>query len=90
MAFEKITEKTSSYRHLEKMSIAELLANINKEDQTVPDAVAKAIPQIEKLVEAVSDKMLMGGRRDSFCGTGQTRPPPRPAPGTRSWPDRRR
>src|SRR5688572_12144510 len=62
MAFEKITEKTSSYRHLEKMSIAELLANINKEDQTVPDAVAKAIPQIEKLVEAVSDKMLMGGR----------------------------
>jgi N-acetylmuramic acid 6-phosphate etherase len=44
------------------MSIAELLANINKEDQTVPDAVAKAIPQIEKLVEAVSDKMLMGGR----------------------------
>src|SRR5688572_13192644 len=62
MAFEKITEKTSSYRHLEKMSIAELLANINKEDQTVPDAVAKAIPQIEKLVEAISDKMLMGGR----------------------------
>ena len=62
MAFEKITERTSSYRHLEKMSVAELLANINKEDQTVPDAVAKAIPQIEKLVEAVSDKMLMGGR----------------------------
>ena len=62
MAFEKITERTSSYRHLEKMSIAELLSNINKEDQTVPDAVAKAIPQIERLVEAVSDKMLMGGR----------------------------
>ncbi len=62
MAFEKITEKPSSYRHLEKMSVAELLININKEDQTVPDAVAKAIPQIEKLVEAVSDKMLMGGR----------------------------
>ena len=62
MAFEKITERTSSYRHLEKMSIAELLSNINKEDQTVPDAVAKAIPPIERLVEAVSDKMLMGGR----------------------------
>jgi len=62
MAFEKITERTSSYRHLEKMSVADLLVNINKEDQTVPDAVAKAIPQIEKLVEAVSDKMLMGGR----------------------------
>ncbi|MGZ8525050.1 MAG: N-acetylmuramic acid 6-phosphate etherase [Chitinophagaceae bacterium] len=62
MAFEKITEKTSSYRHLEKMSIAELLVNINKEDQTVPGAVVIAIPQIERLVEAVSDKMLMGGR----------------------------
>lgn len=62
MAFEKITEKSSLYHHLEKMSVAELLANINKEDQLVPDAVARAIPQIEKLVEAVSDKMLMGGR----------------------------
>lgn len=62
MAFEKITEKPSLYRHLEKMSAGEILANINKEDQVVPGAVAKAIPQIEKLVEAVSDKMLMGGR----------------------------
>src|SRR5688572_11972806 len=62
MAFEKITEKSSLYHHLEKMSIGELLTNINKEDQLVPNAVAKAIPQIEKLVEAVSDKMLMGGR----------------------------
>src|SRR5690606_5401147 len=62
MAFEKITEKTSSYHNLEKMSVSELLTNINKEDQLVPAAVARAIPQIEKLVEAVSDKMLMGGR----------------------------
>jgi len=62
MAFEKITEKASSYRHLEKMTVAELLTNINKEDQTVPHAVAKAIPQIEKLVEIIGDKMLMGGR----------------------------
>ena len=62
MAFKKITEQASPYRHLEKMTIEELLTNINKEDQTVPAAVAAAIPQIEKLVEAVSDKMLMGGR----------------------------
>lgn len=62
MAFEKITEQSSQYHHLEKMSIAELLTNINKEDQIVPAAVQKAIPQIEKLVEVVSDKMLMGGR----------------------------
>ncbi len=62
MAFKKITEQASSYRHLEKMTIHELLTNINKEDQVVPAAVAKAIPQIEKLLEVISDKMLMGGR----------------------------
>ncbi len=62
MAFEKITEETSRYRHLEKMPVLELLMNINKEDQVVPHAVEKSIPQIEKLVEAAADKMLMGGR----------------------------
>jgi len=62
MSFEKITEQPSPYRHLEKMSIGEILININKEDQTVADAINKAIPQIEKLVDAITDKMLMGGR----------------------------
>lgn len=62
MSFEKITEQPSKYRHLEKMTINELLTFINQEDQTVPAAVKKAIPQIEKLAEAISDKMLMGGR----------------------------
>lgn len=58
----RVTEQTSHYRHLEQMSIAEILLNMNKEDATVPAAVAKAIPQIEKLVAAISDKMLAGGR----------------------------
>jgi N-acetylmuramic acid 6-phosphate etherase len=62
MAFEKITESASSYRHLEKMSVLELLTNINREDDTVPSAVAKVLPQIEALVQAITDKMLMGGR----------------------------
>ncbi|WP_462250902.1 N-acetylmuramic acid 6-phosphate etherase [Ferruginibacter sp.] len=62
MAFERITEKESNYRHLEKMTVTELLTNINKEDATVPAAVAKVIPQIEALVNIVADKMLMGGR----------------------------
>lgn len=60
--FEKVTEQPSNYRHLEKMSIHNLLININKEDKTVPLAVEKALPQIEKLVEAITDKMLSGGR----------------------------
>jgi N-acetylmuramic acid 6-phosphate etherase len=60
--FKKITEETSKYRHLEDMAVADILININQEDKTVPDAVEKAIPQIEKLVTAVADKMLSGGR----------------------------
>src|SRR5918993_1990997 len=60
--FVKITEQTSLYRHLDKMSIGEILENINKEDKSVPDAVASAIPQIQQLVAALTDKMLSGGR----------------------------
>lgn len=44
------------------MSVGEILVNINKEDKTVSEAVEKAIPQIEKLTLAISDKMLSGGR----------------------------
>ena len=62
MAFEKITEQPSHYHHLEKMDIGEILINTNKEDKTVAEAVEKAIPQLEKLIEAITDKMLMGGR----------------------------
>jgi N-acetylmuramic acid 6-phosphate etherase len=62
MDFEKITEEQGPYRHLEKMTIQELLTFINKEDQQVPLAVARSIPQIEKLTEIVTDKMLGGGR----------------------------
>jgi N-acetylmuramic acid 6-phosphate etherase len=62
MAFKKITETDSHYRHLDQMSISEILRNINKEDHTVPAIISKEIPQIEALVQAVSDKMLMGGR----------------------------
>jgi N-acetylmuramic acid 6-phosphate etherase len=62
MSFEKITEKPSHYHHLEKMTVQEILMNINKEDKIVPDAIKPAIPKIEKLVEAATDKMLMGGR----------------------------
>ena len=59
---ERITEKPSRYRHLEKMNVRELLENMNREDQEVPTAVARAIPQIEALVNAVVPKMQRGGR----------------------------
>lgn len=56
------TESTSHFDNLEKMSVAELLTNINKEDKTVPLAVEKAIPQIEKLVLQIIGRMNQGGR----------------------------
>jgi N-acetylmuramic acid 6-phosphate etherase len=69
MAIDRVTEQPSKYRHLEKMQVGELLVNINAEDKIVPGAVEKAIPQIEKLAEAASDKMLMGGRM-FYIGAG--------------------
>lgn len=62
MAFEKITEADSGYQHLEKMSIRELLTNINEEDKKIAAVISQSIPQIELLVKAVTDKMLAGGR----------------------------
>ena len=44
------------------MSVNELLTSINAEDQTVPLAVQKAIPQIEALVEQIVPRMKAGGR----------------------------
>lgn len=60
--FIKITEQESNHHQLESKSVAELLQLMNEEDKLVPLAVEKALPQIEKLVEAIADKMLCGGR----------------------------
>lgn len=59
---QKTTEKDSIYDGLENMSIKELLTNINYEDKTVPHAIEKVIPTIEKLVEVIVAKMEVGGR----------------------------
>ena len=62
MAFIKISEQPSLYDNLEKKSVHELLVDINQEDKKVALAVEAAIPQIEKLVEAVVPRMQKGGR----------------------------
>lgn len=62
MSFTKTTEQSSKYEHLEKMSVTELLTNINNEDKTVPLAVEKSLPQIETLVTEIVSKMKLGGR----------------------------
>jgi N-acetylmuramic acid 6-phosphate etherase len=69
MSLKKITEQPGNYRHLEDMTVNEILVNINKEDHTVAAAVEKAIPQIENLAVAASDKMLKGGRM-FYIGAG--------------------
>jgi N-acetylmuramic acid 6-phosphate etherase len=58
----KTTEQPSNYNDLEKMSIKDLLININKEDKTVPYAVEKCIPDIEKFVETALVRLKKGGR----------------------------
>ena len=62
MEFKRTTEAESIYNELEKMTINELLFNINKEDTIIPSAIKKAIPQIESLINVLVDKMLVGGR----------------------------
>ncbi len=56
------TESTSTYDNLENMSVRELLDNMNLEDQSVPKAVNKALPQLEGLIEKIVPRMHKGGR----------------------------
>src|SRR6185312_1022521 len=62
MAFRKVTEEPSNHRHLEKMTVAEIIKNINEEDMQVAPAVTKALPEMEKLISVVAEKMIDGGR----------------------------
>jgi N-acetylmuramic acid 6-phosphate etherase len=57
-----ITESASLYNNLEKMSSLELLISINKEDKKIARATEKAIPQIEKFVDAAVLALKKGGR----------------------------
>jgi N-acetylmuramic acid 6-phosphate etherase len=58
----RITESASPHRHLEQLSVAELLTRINSEDQTVPTAIARSLAQITALTTAIVAKMREGGR----------------------------
>lgn len=58
----RTTESESLYNHLEKMSVNDLLTNINREDKKVPDAVEKIIPNVERLTNEIIKRMKKGGR----------------------------
>jgi N-acetylmuramic acid 6-phosphate etherase len=57
-----ITESASNFENLDKMTVKELLSNINLEDSKVHTAVRKAIPEIEKLIAGIVTRMKKGGR----------------------------
>ena len=59
---ELTTEKDSNYNNLEELPLADILESINNEDQSVPLAVKKSLPQIEALAAAVTSQMKKGGR----------------------------
>ena len=59
---DNITESPSNFSNLEKMSVKELLNGINQEDGQVHLAVNLAIPQIEKFVSLLIDRIKAGGR----------------------------
>ena len=52
-----VTESPSRYSDLELKSVKELLASINKEDQSVPLTVKKVIPRLNRLIPRIIDKM---------------------------------
>ncbi len=62
MSFIKRTEEDSVYRNLESKTVLEILNHINQEDRKVADAVSDCIPEIEKLVSAIIQKLKNGGR----------------------------
>lgn len=57
-----ITESPSNFDNLDRMTVNELLTNINKEDSKVHQAVRKALPQVETLIDKILVRMQKGGR----------------------------
>ena len=62
MSFDKITEKSSNYNHLENKTVKELVSIINTEDQSVALSVSKNLDKIEKLINNIEPRMHKGGR----------------------------
>jgi N-acetylmuramic acid 6-phosphate etherase len=58
----RTTESNSRYENIDKMSTREMLESINTEDRSVPVAISRVIPQIEKAVDHIAEKMAQGGR----------------------------
>ena len=62
MEYIKITETPSNHDDLEQLDTTSILTKMNEEDQKVANAVALVIPQITKLVDALAERFVDGGR----------------------------
>ena len=58
----KVTESDSLYNDLEQMPTADLLRNMNAEDQKVPQVVSGLVDDITQLVDSIVERMQQGGR----------------------------
>ena len=69
-----MSEATTEQRHpgsanIDRLSTAELLALINREDQTVPRTVEGALPEVTRAVDAIVERFQEGGRL-FYVGSG--------------------
>jgi len=62
MDYIKITETPSNHDNLEQLDTTSILIKMNEEDQKVADATRKVIPEITKLVDALAERFIDGGR----------------------------
>ncbi len=62
MKYTKITETPSHYDDLEQMDTKTILHSMNDEDKKVAFAVEQVIPEVSKLVDALSARFEKGGR----------------------------
>jgi N-acetylmuramic acid 6-phosphate etherase len=67
---ELMTERRNrATEDLDKMSALELVTAMNREDQAVPRAVRRVLPEIAKAVELVAQRLAQGGRL-IYVGSG--------------------
>lgn len=59
MLTEQINPRTEN---IDRLSTLEIITLINQEDMTVAQSVQKALPQISKAVDGITDRLTQGGR----------------------------
>lgn len=65
----RITEQPSLYDHLEKMSVGEIITDINRESSRVAGVIQQALPDIGRLISEIERRLCQGGRL-FYCGCG--------------------